>query len=93
MSNASIASRILQVVVAFEAGEGSSYLVNESIELHSSAFEAIPRETLDQLGQLGLKLLKEDLSELEREQMGWPNNTDETLQKIKLILNQLGASA
>jgi hypothetical protein len=92
MSNASIASRILEVVLAFESGRGSPFLVNESIELHSPAFAAIPRELIDRLNHLGLTLLKEDLSEFEREQLGWPNRTAETTEAIKGILIQLGAS-
>jgi hypothetical protein len=93
VSNASIANRILEVLLAFESGKVPSFRVNQSIELHSSALEAIPRELLDELNQLGIKLHTEDYSEREREQMGWPNTTADTTRKIRNILIGLGASA
>jgi hypothetical protein len=86
MSNASITSRILEVVAAFEASKCSAYAVNQSIELHAPAFEGIPREQVDALNALGLKLLTNDVSDLEREQLGWADTSGETIRDIKGLL-------
>lgn len=93
MSNASIASRILEVVAAFEASKSSAYAVNQSIELHAPAFEGISREKVDALNALGLKLLTNDVSDLEREQLGWTDISGEAIWDIKRLLMAISRPA
>lgn len=93
MSNASIVERILDSVASFEAGSSSASLVNSSIEVHSPGFEGSPRTLTDRLNELGLKLLREDLSEFESEQLGWPNETRETICQIKETLRAIATLA
>ncbi len=89
MSNHSIIQRILQTVAEFEAGTTSAFTVDESIELHRTSLESVPRESMDKLRALGAKLLSEDFSDLEREQMGLDDETADTIQLIREILNSI----
>ena len=91
MSNSSIASRILDVALAFEKGESTSHALNESIELHTPAFEGIDRNIIDNLNKLGYKLLTDDISDYERQILGW-DKSDKTIQEIKAILLNLKSS-
>ena len=92
MSNSSIASRILEIALAFERGESTSFVLNESIELHAPAFEGVDRTIIDNLNKLGHKLLVDDISDYEREMLGW-DKSDETIQNIKAILLGLKKSS
>jgi hypothetical protein len=89
VSSASIAERILESVASFEAEASSAWLVKSSIETHSSAFEGVPRLLTDRLTELGLELLREDLSEIEREQLGWSDKSGETASLIKDTLKTI----
>lgn len=91
MSNRSIAQRILEVVESFEAGKSSAFAVNSSIEIHSPAFEAVPGILIDKLDEAGCALLCEDLSDLERAQLGWPDRTAENIRQIKEALHAIAA--
>ena len=84
----SIATRVSEVIAAFERGEVSVLAVEESIELHEPALEAIPRETRDLLHNLSAKLVREDLSPVERELLG-VQASQETLAKLKAVVAAL----
>jgi hypothetical protein len=89
MSNHSIVHRILEILADFEAGATSAFSVNESIDLHTTALESVPRETIDKLRALGTKLFVEDYSDLEREQMGWEDESTETVRLIREVLDSI----
>jgi len=89
MSNHSIVQRILDTLADFEAGTASAFCVNESIDLHSTALESVPREKIDKLRALGTKLFVEDFSDLEREQMGWEDESAETVRLMREVLDSI----
>ena len=89
MSNRSISDRILEAVEAFEVGNLSAFMVNESIEVHSPAFEGVPRILIDKLNEAGHTLLSEDISDFEREGLGWPSRTVENIRNVKEALHAI----
>jgi hypothetical protein len=93
VSNLSIAERIFETINLFEAGKSSAFLVNSSIEINSPAFEGVPRELIDKLNEVGYKLLSEDVSDVEREQLGWPNRSAENIHLVKEALHAITAIA
>ena len=64
-------------------------MVNESIEVHSPAFEGVPRILIHKLNEAGYTLLIEDTSDLEREELGFPNRTAENIRNVKEALHAI----
>lgn len=85
MSNERIAVRIAEVVAAYERGEVGATAVTDSIELHEPALENVPRAVRDELHRLSLDLLRQDVSPLEAEMLGW-EQTRRALDELKALL-------
>lgn len=88
MTNSRIASRVLEVLAAFERGEVGSTVVAESVELHEPALEGVPRSVRDNLHRLSVQVINEDLSPLEQEQLGIPASR-RAVGELKLALQAL----
>ena len=85
MSNESIAARMADTVAAYERGEAGAKAVADSVELHETALEGIPREIRDRLRRLSVDLICEDVTPLETEMLGW-EHTRRALDELKALL-------
>lgn len=92
MSNASIAQRILQTIAAYERGEVGSTSVADSIELHEPAFEDLKRDIRNHIHRLSLEIVKQDISPLEEEMLGWKASRS-ALEELKSVLNKIATSS
>lgn len=88
MTNKAIAQRILDVIDAYESGSTSASAVAESVELHEPALEAITRDVRDSLHNLSVKVIEQDVSSVEEEQLGI-RNSKEALKKLKKLLSEM----
>jgi hypothetical protein len=88
MTNPRIASRILEVLAAYERGEASAFLVAQSIELHEPAMEGVSQSARERLHRLSVQVIQEDASPLEQEQLGIPAG-GQALRELKLLLQSL----
>ena len=85
MANESIAARIAEVVAAHERGDTGAKAVADSIELYEPALEGIPRAVRDELHRLSVELIREDVTPLEAEMLGW-ERTRRALDELKALL-------
>lgn len=88
MTNASVASRILERIAAYENGRASASSVAESIELHESALESVSRELRDQMHNLSVRVLEQDVTPQEEELLGLKSSR-QALQELKSLLKGL----
>lgn len=88
MSNKSVIDRILEIIEAFEHGDTCASAVAASVELHESALEAIPREVRDKMRALSVEVIKQDVTPIEEEMLGWKDSR-EALHELKSLLISL----
>lgn len=88
MSNASIASRLLDVLGQIQRGEVPVSAFAAAVECHASALEGLPREMLDRLSRLSVEAIRGDVSPLEAELMGL-SPSDRALREAELLLQAL----
>ena len=88
MSNASIVARMLETIAAYERGEASAWSVEESVELHGPALEAVPDEARDRLRSLPVQIMMQDI-EAEEEALLGITPSRQALQELKSLLGSL----
>ena len=88
MTNASIAARILEGIAAYESGRASASSVAESIELHESALESVPREIRDRLHRLSVMVIEQDVTPQEEELLGL-SPSRQALIELKSLLSEM----
>jgi hypothetical protein len=88
MSITNIVRRILETLSAYEQGDVAASSIAQSVELHEPAMEAIPREMRDLLHQLSLKIIEEDVSPLEEEDLGLKASR-EGCEELRTLLQQI----
>lgn len=70
MSNATIASRMLEIVADFERGRLPSVAIAQCMELHEPALEGIERNVRDRLHKLSVQIIEQDISPIEEQMLG-----------------------
>lgn len=88
MSNSAIAQRILEVVTAFEGGQVSAVAIAQSIELHESALESIPKDIREAMHKLSVKIIQQDVSQFEESLLGLQASR-EACQELKRLLKSI----
>ncbi len=88
MSNHRIASRIIEVIIAYETGLASASAVAAAIEVHEPALEALPRAIRDDMHRLSMEIIMADLTPLEEDQLGI-KSIGEALSKLKTLLQSI----
>lgn len=74
MSNRSIATRIMEVVAAYEAKQVGASAIARALELHEPAFEALPRTVRDEMHHLSVQIIRDDVTPLEEAQLGFKSD-------------------
>lgn len=92
MSNATIVSRIYEIVAAFERGEVGATAIAESIELHEPALEAITQEIRRSLHKLSVKTIEQDLSSTEESMLNLRASRD-AVNELKTVLEAISKSS
>lgn len=88
MSNASVVTRILESVAAYERGEASASSIAKSIELHEPALEALPRVVRDRLNALSVEVIEQDVTPQEEALLGLKPSR-KALEELKSVLESL----
>ncbi len=88
MSNKAIINRILEIIDAFEHGDASALAVAASVELHEPALEAVSRAARDEMHALSVEVIKQDVSPIEEEMLGWESSR-EALHELRSLLLSL----
>ena len=78
----------MESIANYESGRTSASSIAESIELHESALESVPKEIRDKLHSLSVQVIEQDVTPQEEELLGLTPGR-QALNELKSLLSEL----